>query len=269
MIVIADALAVALIGTTDADLPVFGWDNLVTSGNIAATYENTSYPAVNLANSSTVQLWKSTNTGTQYLTATLGSVQAVNFVGVARHNFADIGAQLTIEGDPGTGSWQTLAGPQIVGDNRPLMFVLADGNWTGVRLKIESATAYPQAAVFSVGQALRMMRGVQPGVMPFPHGRSREYVNGAAQNGDYLGDIQIRERLNGSMLFKALDADWYRTNVQDFIDVARTPFFVAWMPASYPTECAYAWCTEDPQPGFTYGVPDYLDLTLKMEGLAL
>lgn len=269
MIVIADALALTLIGTTEADYPVIGWDNLVTSSNVAATAEDADYPARNLANPATNQLWKGTGTGTQYLTVTMGAGVPVSFVGIARHNFGTIGATITIQYDPGTGSWATLAGPQIPGDDRPLLFISDETVATGVRVKIENATAIPQAAVLSVGLALRMQRGVQPGVMPFPHGRSREYVNGAAQNGDYLGDIQIRERLNGSMPFKALDADWYRQNVQDFVDVARTPFFVAWMPASYPTECAYAWCTEDPQPGFAYGVPDYLDLTLKMEGLAL
>lgn len=269
MIVIADALALVLSGTSNADLPLIGWDNQVTVSNIAATYEDTDYPALNLANPSTVQLWKSTSTATQYLTVTLGAAQEIGFVGIARHNFGTVGATLTVQADPGTASWEDIAGPQIPGDDAPLMFALDPDNWTGVRLKIENATANPQAAVLSIGAALRMPRGLQPGITPFPLGISREFVNGMAQNGDYLGDIQTRARRSMVASFKAIDADWYRTDMLDFVDAARTPFFFAWRPSSYPLECGYAWCTEDPQPVYSTMGSETIDISLKMEGLAL
>lgn len=268
-IVIADALALTLVGTSDADKPVFCGGSLVTSSNIAATYEDADYPARNAANPSTVQLWKSTATGTQYLTATFGAGQTISYLGLARHNFGTIGATITVQYDPGTGSWATLAGPQIPGDDAPLLFVFNETVATAVRIKIESATDNPQAAVMAAGLALRMVKGLQPGHTPFPFGKTRELVNGAAQNGDYLGDIQIRSRQQMTVNFKALDADWYRNTMADFVEDSRTPFFFAWRPGSYPTECGYAWCTADPQPVFAYTRPDLLDISLAMEGLAL
>ena len=242
---------------------------MCSSDLVAATYAATGYPESNLANPSTVQKWKSTGTGTQYLTVTLGAAETINFIGLARHNFGSVGATLTVEADPGTGSWAGIAGPQIPGDDSPLMFCVDDTLATGVRLKIENATDIPECAVLSVGTALRMIKGLQPGHTPLALARTREMVNGAAQNGDYLGDIEIRSRRQGSVTFKALDADWYRTSVADFVEAARTPFFFAWLPASYPLECGYAWCTSDPMPVFGYFRADLCDLTLEMEGLAL
>ena len=269
-IVISDALALTLESATDADYPVICWDNLITSSNVAASEtEATGYPESNLANPSTVQLWKSSTTVTQYLTVTLGAAQTLSYLGAARPNFAAAGATLTVQIDPGTGIWEDVAGPQIPGDDSPLLFVFEETTATGIRLKIENATIAPQAAVLSVGQALRMQRGVQPGGAPFPHGRTRETVNGAAQNGDYLGDITIREHLTAKAMFKALGADWYRNNLMDFAEVAREPFFFAWRPDSYPNECAYCWCVSDPIPEFAYMSGDWVDLTLDMEGLTL
>ncbi len=269
-VVISDALALTLEGATDADYPVLCWDNLITSSNVAASATAaTGYPESNLANPSTNQLWKSSSTATQYLTVTLGAAETLSFLGIARHNFGDAGVALTVQIDRGTGVWAAVVGPQIPGDNSPLLFVFDETTATGIRLKIENATVAPQAAVLSVGQALRMTRGVQPGGAPFPYGRTRETVNGQSQNGDYLGDIAIRSHLANKTLFKAIGADWFRNNLTDFAAVARAPFFFAWRPESYPNECAYCWCASDPIPEFAYMSGDYVDLTLDMEGLTL
>ena len=86
-----------------------GYDNLITISNVAATSEQTSYPATNLANPQTKSLWKSNDAvSVQYVTVTLGGAD-VDYVGIAGHNFGSTGCSVIIEGqDAEGGSWATL-----------------------------------------------------------------------------------------------------------------------------------------------------------------
>ena len=71
MIVFSSALVLSRATADVTDLPMIGYENVVTIANLAADQEDADYPATNLANPLTTSLWKSGSTDDQYLTITL------------------------------------------------------------------------------------------------------------------------------------------------------------------------------------------------------
>src|SRR5262245_37756301 len=100
-----------------ADHPIVGWHNVVTATNIAATYQDPDFPAVNLATASTYEEWRSDGAGEQFLTVTTGYVDEVDYLGIARHNFGSGQVAISIEGFIG-GVWTALIGQHLVADDR-------------------------------------------------------------------------------------------------------------------------------------------------------
>lgn len=266
MLYLPSALIVTPTEGVNFSRPVIGWQTLVTAANIAATSEDADYPAVRLANPNTNELWVSGSTSTQYLTVTLDGSVDTDYLAVARHNFGTIGAALTVEGDTGSG-YAAISDQVAPADDCPIMFRYEAAAYTGKRLKIESVSAEPQAAVLFVGALLVMEKGVQPGHTPLPDGRERDIITGRSQSGEYLGRIQAGGKLRSTANFKVLTPSFVRGDLAAFLAYSG-PFFFAWSPQTYSAEVGYAWCVNDPVPvpsthaGFT-------DLTLELEGLAL
>src|SRR5690606_30139707 len=77
------------------DNPRLGWRNLVTPGNVSASSEATGFPALNLGNETTFQIWRAAAAETVGITADLGGVVTVDYVGIARHNFGSEGYSYT------------------------------------------------------------------------------------------------------------------------------------------------------------------------------
>lgn len=266
MLYLPSALIVTPTEGVNYDLPVIGWQTLLTTANIAATSEDADYPAIRLANPNTNELWVSESTSTQYLTVTLDGTVDVDYLAVARHNFGTIGAALTVEGDTGSG-YAAVSDQVAPADDKVLIFRFAPAAYTGLRLKIESVSAEPQAATMFVGALLVMERGVQPGHTPLPYGRVRDIVSGLSQSGNFVGRIESGSKLRSTASFKVLTPAFVRGDLAAFLAYSG-PFFFAWSPQTYSTEVGFAWCVNDPIP-----VPSHLsgftDLTLEMEGLAL
>lgn len=248
--------------------PVFLWDNLVTLAGIEADEENPLYPATNLANPQTSSLWKSGSTDDQYLTFTLDIDGEIDAVGIARHNWGTGLILVTIEGitaEPGA-DWEAL-GDFVPGDDTPILAMFEAGYYTGIRLKLEPGSVEPQAAVVYVGKALVMPRSTPVGFVPLPDALVRDTLIGTAENGDFLGDIIVSERLSTNVDFRSLDGDWYRANMRAFVQ-AGIPFFYCWSPTYYPDEAGFAKFENVPQ-GSVSQWRGEMDVSLRLVGLAL
>lgn len=270
MIIISSALVLSRAAALVPDLPVILYANLVTTTNIAADEEDSDYPATNLANLQTSSLWKSGSTADQYITVTLDASVETDSMGVARHNWGSGLVVVSVEAitaEPGA-VWTEVVSEQQLGDDTPALFLFEAGFYIGLRFKLQPDAVEPQAAVIYAGQSLTLPRSVPIGHKPLKYSRTRETMNGRAMNGDFLGNIIMSQSLQTSFDVRLLGGDWYWQYGQPFVDASKDPFFLAWAPDTRPTDVAYCWATNDPQPVISQRTGE-VDISLQLDGLAL
>lgn len=259
-------------------VPLILYDNKVTRANVTATSEDTDYPAVNLANPATNQEWRSIGDATPLPTSididvAINSVDLIDAVGIARHNFGTAGIAVTIlrVDLDSTPTETVLVGPQIPGNDEPLLFTFTGQAFETLRIRLTCDDQQARAAVLYAGKLLRCQRGFDVGrdFTPPRFARKTEALNGQSQRGDYLGRIVLSRFLDVPAFdFKHFTPDWYRTYFDPFVEAAQqnTPFFFAWQPVSYPYEVSFNWLLEDPVPT-TSPVTGRKAVSLRMGGI--
>src|SRR5262245_22582777 len=128
----------------ESDNPVIGWHSLVTATNIRSTTADSDFPAANMATAATHLKWKSgVNTGSEVIEIELGGA-TVDYVAIAKHNFATTGSSITVEGTADTSSpytgFATLLSATTVTDDLPLIIQFASQTLGVVRITVTSAS---------------------------------------------------------------------------------------------------------------------------------
>lgn len=257
-------------GQIDLNAPLIGYINYITTANIVASEASVAgYPVSNLANSSTAAFWRSSNTNTQYLTATIGGLYQIDYIGIARHNFgsAAIAVSVEIQDEP-LGAWTEIVADSLLANNNARIFRFNPQFCYAIRLKLAAGTAAPQAAVVYIGKLLSVQQRIYVGHSPITLNRRVEVVNGMSESGNYLGRIITGSNLTTSASFTHLDPRWYRLQFDPFVVAAQNqPFFFAWRPFSYPNETGFAWLTNDPSPSNM--LPNgMMQVSLEMSGVS-
>lgn len=258
--------------------PLILWDSRVTISTITADSEDDSYPATNLANPATNQEWRGASdspTPTEVnIDVAINSVELIDGVGIAAHNFGTEGITVTILSvSADSPPVETIvAGPQIPPDDQPLLFRFTPQAFVTLRIQLDvPASVIPRAAVVYAGPLLAAERGFDVGqdFTPPNFARKTDAVNGMSHAGHFLGRIIRSQSVeNATMTWKHFTPDWYREEFDPFVRAAQTdtPFFVAWAPDDYPYEVAYAWLLEDPYPQVS-PVTRRMSVSLKMGGI--
>ncbi|MGI9159853.1 MAG: hypothetical protein ACR2K1_08890 [Saprospiraceae bacterium] len=267
MIVFQSGLALVSGTDLNADSPVVGYANKVTTGNVAATTAQANYPATNLANPATHLFWKgNAATATEDLIIS-GLTGTSDYVGIAKHNFGTAGIVVTLAGSTDGSTYTTLATHTPTTD-LPIMFLVAAAAYTNFRIRLTVGATKPQAAVVYCGEALRFQRRIYVGHTPITLGRRITKMIGRSQSGNYLGNVVIGEDRATSVALQNLTASWYRAYMDPFVVAAQTaPFFFAWRPTSYPSEIGYAWLGSDPVPS-NQRANGMLQIDLQLVGVA-
>jgi hypothetical protein len=241
-------------GIINADNPLIGWRNLVTSSNVMATSAAADNPASNVANPSTALRWQGADASpavADYLTFALDTAELVDYIGIARHNFYSAQIAVSVEtldeGSPE--SWTEIIADVIPPNDGPLLFRFTPQAITSIRIRMQPGTAAPRAAVIYCGALLVLQRRIYVGHTPVNYGTQLRVANHRSINGDFLGRIVLSEKTGTNVDMQNLTPDWYRTYLEPFRVAAKElPFFFAWRPSSYPYEVGYVWTTNDPQP---------------------
>ena len=114
---------------------------------------------------------------------------------------------------------------------------------------ISGATTAPTIAVLYAGLSTTLERGIYVGHTPISYGRDRSTINGVSENGQYLGEVVIRENFSTSVSLNNLTASWYRNTLDPYFALKpRRPCFWVWYPDSYPSEVGYCWVEGNPRP---------------------
>jgi hypothetical protein len=270
VLVVSHALVLSQPAVLTENLPLIGWRNVVTADNLEATSADASYPATNLVNPSTVLKWLATSTAVQYLTVTFSGVTEVDYVGLARHNFADAAIAVSVEALYDA-VWTEIAEPFLPGDNAPILIRFEGQSPEAIRVKLATGTAAASLAVLYVGKLLVMERGVNIDTphTPLTFGRVTEATPAFSEAGDYLGTIITSRRNEATEQFSHISPAWYRAQFDPFVSFAEeSPFFYAWRPSQYPEEIGYAKLTDDPQPAVNPKTNRF-SVALSMRGVLL
>lgn len=274
-IIISSAVVLSDLNT-DPDLPLIGYDNVVTTTNIAATNAATGSPASNLANPATHLKWDAGSTDTQYLTLTLDGLTEIGYVGIAGHNFGSSGATVSIQqATDNSPEWEDVAGTELIpSDDTPLIWWITPSlHPNQLRIKVvpvdNSPGIEPEAAVMYAGVPLRLERKLYAEHTPISQARRLDVSNGRSESGEFLGRVVRGEWRETTASFRLFTPSWYRDNMPEFLDAATTaPFFFAWRPETYPFEVGYCFLLDDPMPRPVHGDGNLISFELKLGGVA-
>ncbi len=272
-VVISSSLVLSDSGAGSADHPVIGYHNIVTASNIDATTEDADWPVTNLANPATHLRWQGTSmVADEYVTITTGTMEEVDYLAVAKHNFGTAQIAPSVEGstdlDASPQVWTELVQDSFLDDDSPILFRWFPGIYQGIRLRMQPGDAVPRIGSLFLGRLLVLPRRIWQGHTPIKYGRQTTIVNGFSESGHYLGRIVTGELRQSETHLQLIDPDTYREDIDPFIAHAvENPFFFAWRPGTYPREVGYAVLSGDPRP---VNAPQHglTELTLPMRGVA-
>jgi hypothetical protein len=250
------------------DHPVIGWDNVVRADSIIVSAESEpNFPKTNLANPATHLEWQSAEIEAQQLLFGTNRVEPVDYIAVARHNWASaeipVSVEALIDGD-----WVEIVQQVMLPDDGPALFRFNELSTTYVRFNLLEGSAAPRAAVVNVGKLLVIERKIWVGHTPLPHGRKRVIATGRSESGNFLGRIMLGESRESTVPLSLISPDWYRAIMDPFLAAAgEDTFFFAWRSQTYPREVGYCWLMDDPQP-VPAGPSNLLTFDLKLGGVA-
>jgi len=260
-VVISSSLVLsrALVGdAVNGNSPIIGYENRVTVDNIETTSEDPNFPATNLANVATHELWKgisgSPAAGDEYITITTATSEEIDYVGIANHNLGSGLFPVSVEVQAGEfDSFVEVISDRFLVDDKPVIFRFTPQAATAVRVKIQASQAavpvVPEAAVVYVGKLLVLQRRIYVGHTPIPYGRNTQVINGKSESGNFLGRIIVGETRSTGISMSNMTPAWYRTYMDPFVVSAQSkPFFFNWRPLDYPEESGFCWVTDEPRP---------------------
>jgi hypothetical protein len=252
--------------TETNDNPIIGYRNIINSSNIVSDFANSSFPVSNLVNPATNLKWKSTVASLQYITIT-PTINAIDYVAIARHNLATSFTPISIEGFDGV-TWSELVSPVILADDRPAIFRFPLQSLLQVRIKLDVGFDIPFISVVYCGELLVLQRRIYVGHIPIPFGREDNIVNGKSESGEFLGRIVLGSSVSNAVSLKNITPLWYRAYLDPFIVSSKTiPFFFAWRPMTYPEEVGYAWITNNPK-AVNQSVNGFMSIDLQLSGVS-
>lgn len=242
------------VGPYGDDNPVVGYDNRITRSNITADISDPDYPASNLGNVSTAEIWRSTDTYDQALEAVFSGTAEMDYLAFAKHNFAtagidiavDVATELDIDSMP---VWFEVVPSTAVATDGPVLVRFTAGDYIAIRLRMSAGDEAPEIGVLYAGKALVLERTIQVGHTPITYGRDTNIVNQVSENGNFLGRIKVGETLETAFDMQIVTPGSYRSDIDPWVEAATTkPFFFAWRPETWPNEVGFCWMTNQPRP---------------------
>jgi hypothetical protein len=245
MIVIGSSPVLGPAGTVpDARNPRIGWHNLVRFNNVTADEATDDEPITNIANPATYLLWRGLTTAEQSVQLSLDVAEDVNYFAIAKHNLGSSGAFLSFESSTNGTDWDEVVAPFALNNDTVMIREFDPVTAAYFRLLITPGVVPPSIGVLYIGNILVLQRRLYVGHTPFPYGRKSVVSTGFSESGQFLGRIRRRETFESSIELPNITPEWYRAEMEPFIEVASvTPFFWAWRPGDYPFETGYAWLT--------------------------
>lgn len=237
---IFDAVGLPVAAGYTPDNPIIGYENLAAFDNITASSEDADFPATNLANPSTGLKWKASSTSA--CTIVFNVAAAVDYVGIAAHNFGTAGVTVEIKGRNGASPFTSILGPKTPPDDAPLIFRFPQVTYDDFEISLGAGSAAAEAAIVYVGKILTLQRRVYVGHEPITYARDVTFAAAMSDGGVFLGKTVLGEKRSTRVSLQHLTPEWVRNWLDPFLVAAQTkPFFWGWRPSTYPAETGFCW----------------------------
>ena len=237
-----------------------GWRDVISSAS--ATSAAPDGAAVNALSWQTYERWRPT-VSPATLTLTFDA-QMVEYIAAGAHTLSTAD---TVELQVRSGAtWSTVTTDLISWpeDNEAIMVLIQPRVINGVRWIVNYSGAAPSIGKVAAGKALTLRRPFYSGYAPAMLSRNTRRQPSVSEGGEWLGNTIIRQSRSAQMAWQHIEANWYRINVDPFVQHARgNPFFVAWNPARF-TDCIYAMMTGDVSPS-NMGIRDLMEFSISVD----
>ena len=236
-------------------MPRIGADNLFRRGTITASAGTGRYAVDWRAD----RVW-APGDGVQTLTVILDEPLPADYCFLALHNLGADDQAATLSVQRWTGSaWATVCGPIAPDDGGAIWRSFDAAPATSWRIVLDSpASATPAIAILSLGQALELSQGIQPGWAPPIFAASADVVDSTSEDGLLLARSLHRRPDETRLDLAPLDDAWMRDHWRPVRErLIRQPFGLAWSPHAADAGTALAW-TDGMPPADTYSHPGYM-----------
>ncbi len=269
--VISSAVASALASAGTSNNPLIFWDALNSGGGTWSTSTGTEVASATYAGTGTTyDAWTATPNGSNQAALMLdfGSTQSVEFVAIAAHNLADVGASVKVDSSPTGlgGSWTPRSDTETPSDNQAIAFYFSSASARYWRLWITNATGDVSIAVAVFGSPITMAQRIYQGYTPPITQTSVDLQSNVSEGGNLVGSSVVRSGSSASVNFTHLDpatlrgATW-KAFQRHFNEGGG--FFWAWRPTKYD-DLFYAWRMGKTIMPTNSGPQEYMSLAMEM-----
>jgi len=229
-------------GTYGPNNPRIGWNSTGKRGAISASSEEVGYAAINAVSPLTDTYWRPTSATATYEIDTT-TAEAITYCGIAAHNLGSTGCAVAFQTHDGS-AWVTHATASPSTD-ATIMFLCDTHSASRARISI-TGTLAPTIAVIAFGEAIEVPQRLYQGYTPVDLAAQVAFKTTITQGGQFSGRSIQRTGARGSLSISHVTEAWFRANMLDFVEEARTrPFFVAERPQSYPSAIDYCFTDQE------------------------
>lgn len=222
-------------------LPIFAYNNILTTGTVTATSEDTSFPVSNLTNWKPTRWYKPAAVGTNYINIDAGELVDIDYFGVFSHDLTEKGATVKLQwSNDGSTGWTDLTTSLQKSNSEVIFKTFESVNKRYFRVEVDAPTSICSLGVIGIGKYLEMQRGIKSGFIP-PHmnTKNKSLIN-SADGGLPLGSSITRREAQLSASMDTLTVDWIRANWEPLIAHAElNPLFFSWNYEVYPDEAVF------------------------------
>ena len=248
-----------------------GIDNALDGATITATSSATGFDPENVIDGTTYDYWRPTS-GNATLTATLSSVQEIDYLGIAAHDLGSVGASFQLQHyiDGGwvdtTDAYTPNQFTAIQTGDATIMAFFPRVFTDRVRVIFTSDTVF-SVGVLYVGKAFAFERPFYQGHRPLNLNRRTTIARHVTERGLDVGRHIRRKGATTQIAVNNQTPQFIRNQVAPFIAKRRTKgFFFAWRPDSLPDDVAFCWSTDNIQP-VNNGRRDLMDLSFSVQAI--
>lgn len=256
--------------TGSLDLPRIGFENLARDATISASSADDDFPADAAARPDTYEYWQPTALSAWWK-ADLGSVQTVNYVGIASHDLGSLSLGVTAQYSTDGLLWSDASDQAAPSDDSAILLLFPEQTARYWRILVDavgspSGDDMPSIGVIYLGSILAMPRPIYGGHAPITLSRETTLYQGLSRGGQFLGQSIRRSGFASKVSFRHLTASFVRSSLDPFIRAARKfPYFFAWRAGDWDDEVAYVWTPSDIRPA-NMGIRDFMEVGWELRG---
>jgi hypothetical protein len=271
-VISASGLVISGGSEYNADSPIIGYNNVVTSANLTSFSEEAEHPLINIANPATHLYWRSgmgSPSSTEWIRVNINSVGVQDYLAIAGHNFGTAQIPIRVYAYTASRGWEELIPATTPVDDGPIILRWNANVFDDIYFEVHESPVgiSPTLAVLYVGELLKLQRRIYVGHQPVTYNRRLNVANHRSVSGAFLGRIVLGQKNGCTVALNNLTPSWFRSMLWPFLLAAEEiPFFFAWRPSTYSDECGYVWLTGDPSPTNAQG-NGMMSVNLDMEGV--